>query len=103
MKKNILYKSTFGAVLIGCSVLLATKSHADISPDAQVQSLSTLARFEGINPSDMLLQQPVKGNSMNPFTLQKLEQAALNDGMKLTDQKISLSDLRKMHAPAIAR
>jgi hypothetical protein len=80
----------------------AKPSHADISPDAQVQCLTSLAWFEGINPSDAPLRQAVEKNSASPFSFAQLQQAALDDGMEVTEQKISFSKLRKLDAPAIA-
>jgi len=101
MKKQTLYKSIFAALLLGC-VLFAKASHADISPDAQVQCLTSLAWFEGINPSEAPLQQAVKNNASIAFSFSSLQKAALDDGMKVTEQRISFSRLRKLDAPALA-
>jgi hypothetical protein len=102
MKKQIFYKSTFAALLLGC-VLFAKPSQADISPDAQVQCLTSLAWFEGINPSEAPLQQAVKNNISAAFSFSSLQKAALDDDMKVTEQKISFLRLRKLDAPAIVR
>jgi hypothetical protein len=103
MRRLIFSKSTFAAVLLGCFLLFATTSHADISSDSQVQCLTSLARFEGINTAEASLQRAMEENHTAIFSFSQLEKDALNDGMKVVDQQISFSALRKMDAPAIAR
>jgi len=112
MKQNI-YKNTFAqssqsyvlALLLGCCLFLLSNkvARADISQKDQVQCLTRLAWFQGINANQASLPQAVKNNTSSSFSLQKLQKAAVTYGMKVIDRKIPLANLRKMNVPAIAR
>jgi|GEM_PF-5353884 len=83
MKKRFLYKSTFVALLLGC-VLFAMPSHAAISVDAQVQCLTSLSWFEGINPGEAPLRQAVEKQASETFSFSQLQQAARRYYMSIT-------------------
>lgn len=90
--------------LATCSLMVFGRpAVADISQDSQVQCLTSLAWFEGINPSETPLQQAVEENQSSSFSFQQYQKAATDDGMKVIDQKITFSDLQKRGAPVVAR
>lgn len=100
--KRLLHRSSF-VVMVSCCILFAKATYADISQDIQVQSLTSLARFEGINASEAPLQQAVKDNAADSFSFTQLQKAALADGMKVVGQKMTFAALRKLGTPVIAR
>jgi len=108
--KWFVLESTFRRWCIGvcfaavCSLIVMGKpAIADIPLDAQVQSLINLSTLEGRHITDASARKILGTKSRGQFSFSQFQKAAESSGMKLVTQKITLSNLRKMDAPAIVR
>lgn len=91
-------------LLVVCYITISTKpAVANISLDSQAQCLVNLSSLEGVSSKATLLRHSLSKDHKLPFSFLQYQKVAIQNGMKVVTKKITLSDLRKMNAPAIVR